>query len=324
MLRSTQWLRPHTHLFPFPTMAAAMMMSSASSAFTSSFDFSSKRNNNTTNDDSSSNAPDVASGESVDRDEASRFRRSSHQWWDPRGPYRFLHLMNLLRARYIQDCLLEHFDRPAASASTPAPLHGLRLLDVGCGGGLLSEGLAKLGAQVTGIDMLKDNIHTAQRHLPAHLAPRVTYLHTTAEDLSLELGRPSSTLTRFDAVCALEVIEHVASPPTFIKTCSELVHDNGAFFVSTLNQTPLSYALAIFGAEYILGEVPMGTHTYDKFVKPEVLRDFLHQNWFEVKRSSGLCFHPLEQKWTLTANHDVNYIFYAVCSRPAQVLSDKK
>lgn len=231
----------------------------------------------------------------VDEGEIERFSALAETWWDPEGPMKPLHRLTPARMRYLSERLARHFGRESGAGA----LEGLSLLDIGCGGGLVSEPLARLGADVTGVDAAAKNIEAAKLHA-AEGGLKIDYRNGTAEALA-EKGE------RFDAVLALEVIEHVADPPLFVRSIAEMVKPGGLVIFSTLNRTAKSYALAIVGAEYVLGWLPRGTHDHRKFVKPSELARFCREAGLEVTDLTGMVFSPLSG-WSLNAKDlDVNY-----------------
>ena len=245
----------------------------------------------------------AASTGSVDRDEVARFERLAERWWDAQGEFRPLHRLNPLRLTFIRDRLAQHFRRDPDS---PRPFAGLRLLDIGCGGGLISEPMARLGFAVTGIDAGHETVAAARTHAQA-FGVAVDYRETTAEDLA-------AAGERFDAVLALEVVEHVADPMLFLGSAAELVRPGGALIAATLNRTPKAFLLAIVGAEYVLGWLPRGTHQWQKFLRPSELASGLRQHGLGVSEISGLSYDPLRDRWSLSRDLDVNYMVYAVKS----------
>lgn len=237
----------------------------------------------------------------VDADEIARFSRIADEWWDPTGKFKPLHRMSPLRIGFIKQQLCAHFGRDAAS---PAPLSGLRVLDIGCGGGLISEPVARMGAQMVGIDASEKNIAVASLHAQQG-AVSVDYQATTAEALVVA-GE------QFDAVLALEVVEHVADVAAFVAAASALVKPGGLMIWSTLNRTPKAYALAIVGAEYVLRWLPVGTHQWKKFVTPAELGGALRQNGLTLKEMTGMVMNPLNFQWRLDARDvSVNYLLVA-------------
>ncbi len=237
---------------------------------------------------------------SVDPDEVARFSAIADQWWDPRGKFKPLHKINPLRLGFIRDELCARFGRdPAAEA----PLDGLRLLDIGCGGGLLSEPLARMGAQVTGVDASEKNIKTALTHA-RRMGVEVDYRHGSAELLA-EAGET------FDAVLNMEVVEHTADAAEFLRICGSLVRPGGVMVVSTINRTPKAFVLAIMGAEYVLGWLPKGTHQFDKLVKPHEIRAALAPEGFAVGDPVGVVYQPLTGAWHIDSDSSVNYMMVA-------------
>jgi 2-polyprenyl-6-hydroxyphenyl methylase / 3-demethylubiquinone-9 3-methyltransferase len=236
----------------------------------------------------------------IDEEEVARFARLSRQWWDSRGPMAALHKLNPVRLGYIRDRAAAHFDRDPTRLDS---LKGLRLLDIGCGGGVLSEPLARLGASVTGVDPAESNIAAAQHHA-AQAGLAIDYRCTTAEALE-EAGET------FDAVLAMEVVEHVADFNLFIDVCATLVKPGGLMFVATLNRTMKSFGLAIVGAEYILRWLPRGTHRWDRFVTPNELEIAIAQAGLQIVDQTGVIYNLLADRWQLATDMDVNYMVVA-------------
>jgi 2-polyprenyl-6-hydroxyphenyl methylase/3-demethylubiquinone-9 3-methyltransferase len=228
----------------------------------------------------------------VDSEEIHRFSKVAAEWWDEKGPFAPLHKLNPTRLRFIQQCLLQHF----------SSLEGIKILDIGCGGGLITEPLARLGAIVTGIDASTETIQIATSHAALMNLP-IAYKCISAEELASE-G------VQFDVVLALEIVEHVADIPTFLKTCTDLVKSEGAFILSTLNKTWKSYCAAIVAAEYILGWVPKGTHDWNKFIPPSDIARILRHYDFHIEALQGLEYSILNDSWSLGNNLDVNYLAY--------------
>jgi 2-polyprenyl-6-hydroxyphenyl methylase / 3-demethylubiquinone-9 3-methyltransferase len=248
-------------------------------------------------------ADDAAAG-TVDRDEIERFDRIARTWWEPEGEFRALHRLNPVRLHFIRDRLARHFGRDAQAMR---PFAGLRLLDIGCGGGLVSEPLARLGFAVTGIDAGEAMLEVARGHA-AESGVAVDYRRTTAEDLA-------ASGERFDAVLALEVVEHVASPELFLAAASSLVTPGGAFIAATINRTPKAFLFAILGAEYVLRWLPRGTHHWEKFLRPSELAAGLRGGGLAVQELAGIAYNPLADRWSLGRDLDVNYLAFAVKPR---------
>jgi 2-polyprenyl-6-hydroxyphenyl methylase / 3-demethylubiquinone-9 3-methyltransferase len=236
----------------------------------------------------------------VDQDEVERFSRIAGQWWDVRGPMAALHKFNPVRLAYIRDRTAAHFGRDANRLDSFA---GLRVLDIGCGGGILSEPLARLGASVVGADPSDSNIAVA-RHHAAQSGLSIDYRNVTAEALA-------AADETFDVVLAMEVVEHVADLGLFVEIAAGMVKPRGLLFVATLNRTIKSFALAIVGAEYILRWLPRGTHQWDKFVTPNELEIAIEQGGMRVKAETGVIYNLLGDRWQLSADMDVNYMMVA-------------
>lgn len=243
-------------------------------------------------------SPPAAS--SIDRDEVARFERIAATWWDEAGPMRVLHRFNPVRLTYIRDALCRHHGRDPLSS---APLDGLRIVDIGCGGGVLSEPLARLGAAVTGLDPAPTNIRVARAHAEEAGVP-VDYREETIEAV-VAAGE------RFDAVLAMEVVEHVANRTAFIRTACAAVKPGGLLFAATINRTMRSYALAIVGAEYVLGWLPKGTHDWDKFVTPDELGRDVAAGGLRVTDLTGVVYNPLGDVWRAARDTGVNYMITA-------------
>ena len=242
----------------------------------------------------------TASDSTVDADEVAHFSRLAGQWWDPHGPWETLHRFNPVRLAYIRDRTAAHFARDPARLDS---LAGLRILDIGCGGGVLSEPLARLGAEVVGADPVETNIAAAAHHA-AQTGLAIDYRATTAEALA-EAGE------RFDVVLAMEVVEHVADFHLFVETTAALVKPGGLMFVATLNRTMKSFALAIVGAEYILRWIPRGTHQWDKFITPDELEIALEQSGLRVIHETGVIYNLFADRFQLSTDMDANYMVVA-------------
>lgn len=240
----------------------------------------------------------------VDSSEVKSFLALAHRWWDEQGVYAPLHSMNDLRVPFIRDNLL----KTVANHQPGKPLSGMKILDVGCGGGLLSEPLGRLGASVLGIDPVDENIKTAQRHksFDPVLDRRIEYRACSLEEIVEEAAET------FDGVVASEVVEHVIDLEVFIQCCCQVLKPGGALFITTINKTQLSYALGIVFAEQIAGIVPKGTHTWEKFVSPENLESILESNGLSVQTVVGMLYNPFSGYWHWTENTSLNYAAHAV------------
>jgi 2-polyprenyl-6-hydroxyphenyl methylase / 3-demethylubiquinone-9 3-methyltransferase len=234
---------------------------------------------------------------SIDPAEVERFSRIAAEWWDPKGKFAPLHKFNPTRLAFIRDQALHRFGHDGAQRR---PFEGLRLLDIGCGGGLLSEPMSRLGFQVTGVDASERNIGTASAHA-AEVGATVDYRCSTAEAL-LAAGET------FDVILNMEVIEHVADPGQFLRDCAAMLKPGGLMIVATLNRTLKAFALAKVGAEYVLRWLPAGTHDWSKFLKPEELRGFLEGEPLTVDGPYGVVFDPLSGRWSQSHDADVNYM----------------
>ena len=239
----------------------------------------------------------------LDPGEVDRFAALASQWWDARGKFRALHRIGPARLTFLRDELVRHFDRPRSGMR---PLEGLAILDVGCGGGLVSEPLARLGARVTGLDPAMENVEAARRHASGQ-GLAIDYRCGSVEELGAE-G------LQFDAVACLEVVEHVPEPGAFLAACARLVRPGGLMLLSTINRTAKAYLLAIVGAEYILRWLPVGTHQWDRFVTPDELARHLRDAGLGPARFEGLVYNPLSDTWALSTDTDVNYL--ASAARP--------
>ena len=237
------------------------------------------------------------SNTTIDSNELAKFTAMAEDWWNPQGQFKPLHKFNPTRLAYIRDKLCAHFDRDPHAEK---PLQGLRLLDIGCGGGLLSEPMARLGADVVGADAAEANIKTAALHAKQQ-GLTVDYRAITAEQLVVK-GET------FDAILNMEVIEHVADPQAFMSACGQLMKPDAIMFLATLNRTLKAFALAIVGAEYVLRWLPRGTHEWDKFITPKELEDIAEKAGLEFFTSTGVSFNPLTDKWRQSGDMSVNYM----------------
>lgn len=247
----------------------------------------------------------TASDKTLDAEEIERFSALAAEWWNPAGKFRVLHKFNPVRLKFVRDEACVHFGRDVRSKT---PLQGLRVLDIGCGGGLLSEPLARMGADVVGADPARKNIETARIHAEQS-GVTVDYRCVSAEDLA-------AAGETFDIVLNMEVIEHVADVPLFLDTCCGMVRPGGLTVVATINRTPKSFALAIVGAEYILGWLPRGTHSWEKFLRPDEIEAGLQRNGFRQLIATGVTYNLLQDRWSLSRDTDVNYMILA--ERPVE------
>jgi 2-polyprenyl-6-hydroxyphenyl methylase / 3-demethylubiquinone-9 3-methyltransferase len=237
----------------------------------------------------------------VDPAEVEKFDRLATEWWDPNGKMKPLHKFNPVRLAYLRDTLAAHFDR---DVKTPMPFKGLSLLDIGCGGGLLSEPLARLGFDVTGIDPARNNVDVAIAHADRS-GVNVNYRKITAETLQAEKAA-------FDVVLAMEVVEHVPNVEDFVAAATSLVKPNGMFVAATINRTKRSFVLAIVGAEYVMRWLPVGTHSWEKFVTPTELETAIDTGGLSVFDRQGVVFNPLFDRWSLAKDMAVNYMVAAI------------
>lgn len=239
---------------------------------------------------------------SIDPSEVAKFEAMAAEWWDPAGKFKPLHMLNPCRLEYITTQVAAQFGR---DRSEPRPFTGLRVLDIGCGGGLLSEPMARLGADVVGADAAEGNIPVAQIHAQ-QMGLEIDYRHCTAEDIA-------AAGERFDVVLNMEVVEHVADPQAFLTTCADLLKPGGVQLCSTINRNPKSYAVAVFGAEIVMRWLPRGTHEWSKFITPDELQTMLSTAGLEPVDAAGMVFNPLTWSWSLSATDlSVNYVTTAV------------
>jgi 2-polyprenyl-6-hydroxyphenyl methylase / 3-demethylubiquinone-9 3-methyltransferase len=244
------------------------------------------------------------SASSIDQAEVERFSRLAATWWDPRGPMAPLHKFNPVRLAYIRDKAVDHFGGDAKKLDC---LKGLRILDIGCGGGILSEPLARLGAQMVGADPSAENVAIGGAHARAN-GLEIDYRATTAEELA-------AAGEQFDVVLAMEVVEHVVEVDAFVAICASMVKPGGLMFAATLNRTLKSFALAIVGAEYVLRWLPRGTHQWDKFVAPSELERAMEEGGLQVTGERGVVYNLLADRWQLSSDMDVNYMLVAERSK---------
>ena len=238
----------------------------------------------------------------IDPAEVAKFEAMAAEWWDPTGKFKPLHLMNPCRLDYITRQIAAEFDRDLKARR---PFEGLRLLDIGCGGGLLSEPMARLGAEVVGADAAPKNIPVAEIHAEQS-GLEIDYRFTTAEDLVAK-GE------RFDVVLNMEVVEHVADPLAYLTACHDLLKPGGLMVASTLNRNPKSFAMAIVGAEWVMRWLPKGTHDWNKFITPEELYELIRSAGLDPVDRKGMVFNPLTWSWSLSARDlSVNYVTASV------------
>jgi 2-polyprenyl-6-hydroxyphenyl methylase / 3-demethylubiquinone-9 3-methyltransferase len=242
----------------------------------------------------------------IDAAEVERFSQLSAEWWNPNGKFRPLHKFNPIRLAYIRDRVAARFGRDPRAAR---PFEGLRFLDIGCGGGLLCEPMARLGAEVVGADASATNIEVARLHA-AEAGVKVDYRAAAAEDLA-DSGE------KFDVILNMEVVEHVADVELFIARCAEMVKPGGVMFVATINRTLKALGLAIVGAEYVLRWLPRGTHQYGKLVRPDELEKALLAAGMPIIDRTGVAYNPLADRWQRTKDMDVNYMVLAEKSATA-------
>ena len=231
----------------------------------------------------------------INKLEIAKFSKIAAEWWSPNGKFKPLHKFNPIRIKYLKENIIEHFKLK----QTNSPLKGLNILDIGCGGGLLSEPITRLGAKVTAIDASKKNIQVAKFHAKKNNL-KINYLCSSPEKLNLN--------KKFDVVLNMEIVEHVEDLNFFIKKSSNLLKKNGLMFIATLNKTFKSYMFAIIGAEYVLRWLPIGTHDWEKFVKPDNLVSLAINSNLKLKKLSGIKFNPIIDKWSLSNDKSVNYI----------------
>ncbi len=235
------------------------------------------------------------SNNTINHEEVEKFNKIAEEWWNPHGKFKPLHKFNPIRIEYIKNNIIKDFN----TSSSNQPLKNISILDIGCGGGLLSEPLAKLGANVVGIDASKKNIDIAKHHLKKSKL-NIEYYPTSPENFSYK--------KKFDVILNMEIVEHVESISEFIKQSSKFLKNDGIMFIATLNQTLKSYIFAIIGAEYVLRWLPIGTHDWNKFVKPEKLEKICNNNSLILKKIDGVKFNPILNKWRISNDKSINYI----------------
>jgi 2-polyprenyl-6-hydroxyphenyl methylase/3-demethylubiquinone-9 3-methyltransferase len=235
----------------------------------------------------------------VNKDEINKFSKIADEWWDINGKFKPLHMFNPIRIEHILDIALNFFK---IDKNKEFPLKNLKILDIGCGGGLISEPMSRLGAEVTGIDASDKNIQVAKLHAKKNNL-KINYLNTVPENLDQQ--------NQFDIILNLEVVEHVENLDLYLSSCFKLLKKDGIMFTATINRTLTSYIKAIVGAEYILRWLPIGTHDWNKFIKPEELEKKLTDLNFSITNLTGLDYNPIFQQWKKTNNVSVNYIISA-------------
>ena len=232
----------------------------------------------------------------VDKIEIEKFSKLAKDWWNPNSEFKPLHLFNPARISFIKNKLISHF---GLNSNSEKPLKGLKILDIGCGGGLLCEPLTRLGATMTGIDASNDNIEVAKLH-SKEMSLNIKYIRCSPENLNFK--------NEFDSILNMEVVEHVLNVNLFIQNCSKLIKKNGIMFVATINKNLKSYMFAILGAEYILRWLPIGTHDWDKFLTPQDLEIIANKNDFRTGEMAGMKFNFFSKKWYKSKDTSVNYI----------------
>jgi len=232
---------------------------------------------------------------SVNKKEIDKFSKMANEWWDPEGKFKPLHKFNPVRIKYIKENIINHFKLK----NKFRPLSGINILDIGCGGGLLSEPMSRMGANVTGIDASDKNIKIAKLHSKKNKL-KINYLCSSPEKLKIE--------KKFDVILNMEIVEHVEDIELFLKSSSNLLKKNGLMFIATINKTLKSYIFAIVGAEYILRWLPIGTHEWEKFVKPEDLKKILYKNNLSLSKLDGMNFDIIKDQWKISNDLSVNYI----------------
>ena len=231
----------------------------------------------------------------INKEEIQKFSRLAEEWWDVNGKFKPLHMFNPIRIEYITETIKKYFKLKSKANF----LEGLNILDIGCGGGLISEPMSRLGAKVTGIDASEKNINIARLHSEKN-GLKINYLNTSPEKFN--------EFEKYDVILNLEIVEHVDNVNFYIKSCHKLLKKNGLMFTATLNRSLASYVKAIIGAEYILRWLPIGTHDWNKFIKPEELENFLSKEKFSTLEIKGLQFNPFIKKWKKSEDLSVNYI----------------
>ena len=232
----------------------------------------------------------------VNQEEIQKFSKIADEWWDANGKFKPLHVFNPVRIKYIKEKCISHFN---LKGNGDKPLSSLKILDIGCGGGLISEPMCRLGAQVTGMDASSRNITVAQIHAEKNNL-KIEYINSSPEKNDLK--------KKFDVILNMEVVEHVSNVDIFMQNCSKLIKNKGIMFVATLNKNLKSYVFGIIGAEYILRWLPIGTHDWNKFIKPSELNNYTKKNSLEFIKTDGIKFNPIINEWRINKDQSVNYI----------------
>jgi 2-polyprenyl-6-hydroxyphenyl methylase/3-demethylubiquinone-9 3-methyltransferase len=232
---------------------------------------------------------------SVNKKEIEKFSKMADEWWDPSGKFKPLHKFNPIRIQYIKENIIGNFKLK----NKKKPLDKINILDIGCGGGLLSEPMTRLGANITGIDASSKNINIAKHHAKKNKL-KINYICSSPEKLKIK--------KKFDVILNMEIVEHVDDINFFINSSSKLLKKNGLMFVATLNKTLKSYMFAIIGAEYVLRWLPIGTHDWEKFVKPVDLKNILHKNNLKLEKLDGMNFNIIKDEWSISSDTSINYI----------------
>jgi len=233
----------------------------------------------------------------IDPVEHEKFSKLAEEWWNPKGKFKTLHKFNPTRIAFIREKIINHYN---IATDEEKPFKDIKLLDIGCGGGLLSEPMAKLGANVTGLDVVEKNIKTASTHAK-NQGLKINYIHSTVEKIS-------EKNEKFDVILNMEVIEHVSDVNLFINSCNKILAPNGIMIFASLNRTLISYGLAIIGVEYILGWLPKGTHDWSKFITPDELKILFSSNGLKIDEIIGMKYNPLFDSWKRSEDLSVNYL----------------
>ena len=233
----------------------------------------------------------------INKKEIEKFSKIAEEWWDPKGKFKTLHRFNPTRITFIREKIINHFN---IATDERKPFKNIKLIDIGCGGGLLSEPMAKLGANVTGLDIVEKNIKTASAHA-INQGLKINYVHSTIENFC-------EKDEKFDVILNMEVIEHVSDVSLFINSCNKILSPNGIMIFASLNRTLISYGLAIIGVEYILGWLPKGTHDWSKFITPDELKILFSSNGLKVDEIIGMKYNPFLDNWKRSKDLSVNYL----------------